>query len=74
MLMTGSEENSNFFWERAIFRHLFECIVKEGGKFYPDSCDVVERVEKVNDERRCRFLALYLFLPEVKSSCTAELM
>ena len=59
-----------FVWESEIFRHFLECFAEERGEFVPDSGDVVERVEKVDDERSCRFLALYLLLPKVESSCT----
>jgi hypothetical protein len=61
-------------WEHEIILHALECILKKGGEFTSDSCDVVECVEKVDNEWGRRFLALDLLLPEVEFTCATKLV
>ena len=55
-------------WEQEVILHTLECILKKGGEFASDSCNVVECLEKVDDKWGHCFLALDLLLPEVESA------
>jgi len=60
--------------EGEIFLHTLKCFLKKGGQFAPESCDIVERIKKVNDEWGRCFFTLELLLLKIKPPCTAEFM
>ncbi len=57
--------------EPEVILHALKCFLKKGGQFAPESCDIIECVEKVNDEWGHLFFALELLLPKIKSPCAA---
>ena len=60
--------------KRKVILHALKCFPKKGGQFAPKSRDIIECVEKVNDEWSHRFFALELLLPKIKSPCAAKFM
>jgi hypothetical protein len=60
--------------EREVVLHTLKCFLKKGGHFALKSRDIIECVEKENDEWGHRFFALELFLPKIKSPCAAKFM
>jgi hypothetical protein len=60
--------------EREVVLHTLKCFLKKGGQFAPKSCDIIECVEKKNDEWGHCFFALELLLPKIKSPCAAKFM
>ncbi len=60
--------------EREVVLCALKCFVEKGGQFAPESRDIIECVEKVNDEWGHCFFALKLLLFKIESPCAAKFM
>ncbi len=60
--------------ERKVILHALKCFLKKGGQFTPKSHDIIECVEKENDEWGHRYFALELPFLKIKSPCAAKFM
>ncbi len=62
------------FWEREVFLHALVSLLKKGGQFTPESCNIIECIKKVDNKWGNRFFTLELLLSKIKPPRAAKFM